>query len=120
MKFQIIDVDYVNLNDKPVVRFFGKTEKGESVCVFYEGFKSYFYAAGKNVRGILKDDSEVITIETVEKNIVEFSKNLKLTVLWVTHYIEQAKRVSDRIANLKEGIVKEISNTKDFKWEGAY
>ena len=59
-------------------------------------------------------------IETVEKNIVEFSKNLKLTVLWVTHYIEQAKRVSDRIANLKEGIVKEISNTKDFKWEGAY
>ena len=59
-------------------------------------------------------------IETVEKNIVDFSKNLKLTVLWVTHYVEQAKRVSDRIANLKDGIVREVTKTKDFKWEGAY
>jgi ABC-type phosphate transport system ATPase subunit len=59
-------------------------------------------------------------IKTVEKNIVNFSKNLKLTILWVTHYIEQAKRVSDRIANLKDGVVIEITKTKDFKWEGAY
>jgi putative ABC transport system ATP-binding protein len=59
-------------------------------------------------------------IKTVEKNIVDFSKNLKLTVLWVTHNVEQAKRVSDRIANLKDGVVKEVSKTKDFKWEGAY
>ncbi len=59
-------------------------------------------------------------IETVENNIVDFSKNLKLTVLWVTHYVEQAKRVSDRIANLKDGVVKEVTKTKDFKWEGAY
>jgi putative ABC transport system ATP-binding protein len=59
-------------------------------------------------------------IKTVEKSIVDFSKNLKLTVLWVTHYIEQAKRVSERIANLKDGVVKEVAKTKDFKWEGAY
>ena len=59
-------------------------------------------------------------IETVEKNIVDFSKNLGLTVMWVTHYVEQAKRVSDRIANLKDGIVRDVQKTKDFKWEGAY
>ena len=59
-------------------------------------------------------------IETVENNIVDFSKNLKLTILWVTHYIEQAKRVSGRIANLKDGIIREVTKTKDFKWEGAY
>jgi ABC-type phosphate transport system ATPase subunit len=59
-------------------------------------------------------------IKTVEKSIVNFSKNLKLTVIWVTHYVEQAKRVSNRIANLKEGLVKEITKTMDFKWEGAY
>jgi len=59
-------------------------------------------------------------IETVEKNIIDFSKNLGFTVLWVTHYIEQAKRVSDRIANLKDGIVRDVQKTKDFKWEGAY
>jgi putative ABC transport system ATP-binding protein len=59
-------------------------------------------------------------IETVENNIVNFSKNLKLTILWVTHYVEQAKRVSDRIANIKDGKVKEVCKTIDFKWEGAY
>lgn len=59
-------------------------------------------------------------IETVEKNIVDFSKNRDLTVLWVTHYVEQAKRVSDRIANLKDGVVRDVQKTKDFKWEGAY
>jgi len=59
-------------------------------------------------------------IETVEKNIVDFSKNRDLTVIWVTHYIEQAKRVSDRIANLKDGVVRSVQKTEDFKWEGAY
>jgi len=59
-------------------------------------------------------------IETVEKTIVDFSKNRKLTVLWVTHNVEQAKRVSDRIANLKEGEVKEVKRTEYFRWEGAY
>ena len=59
-------------------------------------------------------------VTTVERSIVEFSKKRKLTVLWVTHYVEQAKRVSSRIANLKDGVVKEVQNTTDFQWEGAY
>ncbi|MDD5416493.1 MAG: DNA polymerase domain-containing protein [Candidatus Aenigmarchaeota archaeon] len=40
---QILDCDYVIVNGKPVVRIFGKTEEGESVCAFYEGFLPYFY-----------------------------------------------------------------------------
>jgi ABC-type phosphate transport system ATPase subunit len=59
-------------------------------------------------------------VTTVERSIVKFSKKRKLTVLWVTHYVEQAKRVSSKIANLKDGVVKEVQNTADFKWEGAY
>jgi putative ABC transport system ATP-binding protein len=59
-------------------------------------------------------------IKTVEKTIVDFLKNRGLTVLWVTHNVEQAKRVSDRIANLKDGRVKEVKKTKEFQWEGAY
>jgi ABC-type phosphate transport system ATPase subunit len=59
-------------------------------------------------------------VKTVEKNIKDFSENRNLTVLWVTHYIEQAKRVSDRIANLKEGAIKNVSIAREFKWEGAY
>lgn len=59
-------------------------------------------------------------IQTVEQNIIDFSKNRKLTVLWVTHNIDQAMRVSSCIANLKDGVVREFCRTKDFKWEGAY
>ena len=59
-------------------------------------------------------------IKTVEKNIIKFSKNRKLTVLWVTHYVEQAKRFSDRIANIKDGMVKEVCEAEKFSWEGAY
>jgi ABC-type phosphate transport system ATPase subunit len=59
-------------------------------------------------------------IEQVEKTIIAFSKNHRLTVLWVTHHVEQAKRVSTRIANLKEGTVKEVTKTDEFQWEGAY
>jgi putative ABC transport system ATP-binding protein len=59
-------------------------------------------------------------IELVEKTIVEFSKTRKLTVIWVTHNVEQAKRVSDRIANLKDGVVTDFGRTDEFKWEGAF
>jgi putative ABC transport system ATP-binding protein len=59
-------------------------------------------------------------IEQVEKTIVRFAKELNLTVLWVTHHVEQAKRVSTRIANLKDGTVREVTKTDEFKWEGAY
>jgi len=59
-------------------------------------------------------------VKTVEKNIMDFSKNRKLTVLWVTHYVEQAKRVSNRIANLKENTIKNVNKTSDFEWGGAY
>jgi len=59
-------------------------------------------------------------IKTVEKSIIDFTKNLQLTVVWVTHYIEQADRVSNRIANLKDGVVREVKDAKDFIWEGAY
>jgi DNA polymerase I len=41
--FQLLDCDYVQLEDKPVVRLFGKTLDGKTVCVFFEGFKPYFY-----------------------------------------------------------------------------
>jgi putative ABC transport system ATP-binding protein len=59
-------------------------------------------------------------IEHVEKTILDFSKKHDLTVLWVTHNVQQAKRVSDRIANLKDGRVIEVKKTQEFEWEGAY
>ncbi len=46
MELQILDVDYVMVNEKPIIRIFGKTAGGKSVCGFYEGFLPYFYVKG--------------------------------------------------------------------------
>ena len=45
MRFQILDADYTynNLKD-PVIRLYGRTNTGQSVCCFVPGFKPYFYA----------------------------------------------------------------------------
>jgi len=43
MEIQILDADYVMLNNKPLIRIFGKTIHGETVCVFYDKFLPYFY-----------------------------------------------------------------------------
>lgn len=47
MEMQILDVDYVLVNERPVIRLFGKDREGKSVCAFVEGFPPYFYAAEK-------------------------------------------------------------------------
>ena len=57
---------------------------------------------------------------TVEKNIIDFARKRNLTILWVTHNIDQAKRVSDRIANLKEGTITEVQRAQEFQWGSAY
>ncbi|MFQ5647668.1 MAG: 3'-5' exonuclease, partial [Candidatus Aenigmatarchaeota archaeon] len=70
MQFQILDVDYVFVNDKPILRVFGKTEKGESVCGFYEGLLPFFYAEGKGVEELLAKNPQVAKIETVSRFVV--------------------------------------------------
>ena len=59
-------------------------------------------------------------VERVERTILDFAGKRDLTVVWVTHDVPQAIRVSDRIANLKRGRVKSVERTIDFEWEGAY
>jgi len=56
----------------------------------------------------------------VEQNIIQFARKRNLTILWVTHNIDQAKRVSNRIANLKDGNIQTVQSAQDFQWDGAY
>ena len=42
MQLQILDVDYI-VNSRPMVRIFGRTEKGNSICAIYDKFLPYFY-----------------------------------------------------------------------------
>lgn len=41
--FQVLDVDYVLVDSKPLVRLFGRTDKNKSITVFYDKFLPYFY-----------------------------------------------------------------------------
>ncbi|WP_445475115.1 DNA-directed DNA polymerase [Methanococcoides methylutens] len=43
MNFQILDADYFREEDRPVVRLFGRSDDGKSVCCLVPGFEPYFY-----------------------------------------------------------------------------
>lgn len=61
LKFQLLDCDYFMSGDRTVVRLFGKTEEGKSVCAFYEGAEPYFYI-------LPAEDGEQITVEHLKKD----------------------------------------------------
>ncbi|MDI6798443.1 MAG: DNA polymerase domain-containing protein [Candidatus Aenigmarchaeota archaeon] len=61
LSFQLFDCDYVLVDNKPVVRLFGKTKDNNSVCAFYDGFLPYFYV-------LPRKNSEDAVMEFLEKN----------------------------------------------------
>lgn len=72
MLVQVIDVDYVYNTNKPLLRIFGKTETGGSVCILYDDFLPYFYVKPKNVDDViaqLKKINDVKNVKMVDKFI---------------------------------------------------
>lgn len=67
MPFQILDIDYTMVDEKPIVRIFGKNEKGETVCGFYEDYLPYFYARGEKLEEAVKGEGNVIKVEKVKR-----------------------------------------------------
>ena len=65
----MLDVDYVLVNEKPVIRVFGKDAKGETVCGFYEGFLPYFYVTGTGAEEKLEGNPQVVSIEKVKRTL---------------------------------------------------
>ncbi len=47
MRMQILDSDYVVVDDRPVVRLFGKDENNKTACVFIKNYLPYFYVLPK-------------------------------------------------------------------------
>lgn len=72
MEFQIFDLDYVVVDEKPIVRIFGKTAEGKTVCVFHEGYMPYFYAMG-DARAALVDEPQVVAVEDVKRKLISGS-----------------------------------------------
>lgn len=58
--FQVLDCDYVIVDKLPIVRLFGKTQDGKTVCAFVENFLPYFY---------------LLPEEDKDEEVTEFLKN---------------------------------------------
>ena len=69
MQFQILDVDYTLVDNRPVVRVFGKGKGGETICGFYENYAPYFYARGADVPRALEGDELVSRIEKTKRGL---------------------------------------------------
>jgi len=70
VEFQLLDVDYVSLENRPIIRVLGKTDEGKTVCAFYDGFYPYFYVLPKKER-----EEEVL--EDLKKNFLGEIKNIE-------------------------------------------
>ncbi len=68
---QILDVDYLQLNGRPVIRLFCKKEDGEPVCILTNGFLPYFYLHTnqdfRRVSEAIKSKFPAVRVEVVRK-----------------------------------------------------
>ena len=74
MEMQILDCDYILLQNKPIIRLFGKDKKGTAICAFYNDFMPYFYLHAEEekypmIKDKLLKQFPKLKIEIVEKNL---------------------------------------------------
>jgi DNA polymerase Pol2 len=84
MELQILDCDYIVLNNKPIVRIFGKTKTGETICIFYDKFLPYCYLYGEEekypeISQKIKKRFPKVKIDVVEKTLpMGYQKPVKI------------------------------------------
>jgi len=84
MELQILDCDYITVNNRPIIRLFCKTINGETVCVFYDDFLPYFYLHGeeKTYPDVIKRIQErypQLKVEVVERRLpISFQSPIKV------------------------------------------
>jgi len=71
IRFYLTDVDY-EVDDKTIVRLFGRSSDGKSVCVLDDSLQPYFYAFPKNFSSFMKKvkkscDKKKIGVEFVKE-----------------------------------------------------
>lgn len=75
MEMQLIDADYFLIGNSPVVRLFGKTHAGNSVCALINDYRPYFFIESEIIPETIEG---VRSIEKVEALIPEgYHKNKK-------------------------------------------
>lgn len=85
MELQILDVDYIMVGERPVIRILGKDQEGQVVCGFYEGFLPYFYVEG-DVEKCLADNPLVLKIEKVQrKSAIGWQDSKEMWKITISH-----------------------------------
>src|SRR3972149_6818685 len=81
---QVLDCDYINVGGKTVVRIFGKNENGESVTVFYDKYKPYFY---------IQTSDQESAVKEIKNNFSSFYENHEMVerFLPIGYYDEKTK-----------------------------
>ncbi len=69
LEMQILDIDYILVNSRPVIRIFGKDVKGRSVVAFREGCLPYFYVLECDPEKVARE-AGVLKVETVRKTVI--------------------------------------------------
>jgi len=114
VNFQVLDVDYILIDSKPVVRLFGKTEDNKPITVFYENFLPYFYVLPKEgkeeeLKNFLEKNFKniLVKIETVKKFLpVGYSKKPTTLLKIVLNNPSQTPSVREGLR--RKRIVKDI------------
>ncbi|UCD07182.1 MAG: hypothetical protein JSW41_05150, partial [Candidatus Aenigmatarchaeota archaeon] len=94
IEFCILNIDYVMEGDNPVIRIWGKTDRGKTVCVLDRSFEPYFYVEPKpelkktdieglksKILGLELEGEKTEGVEILERTILgKPLKVLKVTV----------------------------------------
>ncbi|MEM5802294.1 MAG: DNA polymerase domain-containing protein [Candidatus Aenigmatarchaeota archaeon] len=70
--FQLLDCDYILINNSPIIRLFGRTIENKSICLFYSGHFPYFYV-------LPKDGEEQELIDFLKQKFLDQIKNIEWT-----------------------------------------
>ncbi len=54
IQFFLLDITYKVIDEKPLIYLFGKTSKGDRICIIDEGFEPYFWVIPKKGQNIQK------------------------------------------------------------------
>jgi len=112
LEFQLIDCDYVIVDNLPIVRLFGKTRENKTVCAFHEGFLPYFYILPKNKEQAIvflkkNFNNLLVNIEEEEKFLPIGFQNKKTKILKIV-LKNPSKVVTVREELRRKDFIKEI------------
>ena len=111
--FQLLDVDYITIGNKTVVRLFGKCDDGKTACIFVNDYEPYFYIQPLDSKEDLlkfldeKFKPQVTRVEEVERYLPHcYMKDKKKIIKVTTNDPRNVPLMRDEI--WKEGLAKKI------------